>query len=399
MATKTAFIAAVPLDRLKVWVLAPSLVTQDANIDYYYDFTQSIEEYTRTFAELGISWQWQPVTMNTYREIIEMIHAEQEAGELYPLVLNLCDGDEINGTPGISVVQLLTEKHLTYTGADEYFYRITTSKIPMKKAFDKAHVPTAKWEAILTREQNTSGIFERLGAPIIVKPAVSGGSMGVGIRNVVHNETELNEQVQRMFDGYRGWNLATDGIIAEEFITGPEFTVMIVGSSRHKRQCMVLEPVERVFHPSLPDQEKFLSFDRLWEIYEDETPMPGDDNFYDYRLPDAALIEEIKQISMDAYVAVKGTGYTRVDLRMDQQTGKISVLEVNAQCGLSEDEDYTSIGAILRVSDLSFTAMIVEVINDAFRRKVQEPVAIKEKSKTPVVPLTTAAPAPRKKVK
>jgi D-alanine-D-alanine ligase len=127
--------------------------------------------------------------------------------------------------------------------------------------------------------------------------------------------------------------------------------------------------------------------------------MPGDDNFYDYRLPDATLIEQIKQISMDAYAAVKGTGYTRVDLRMDQQTGKISVLEVNAQCGLSEDEDYTSIGAILRVSNISFTAMIVEVINDAFRRKVQEPVAIKEKSKTPVVPLTTATPASRKKVK
>jgi len=25
----------------------------------------------------------------------------------------------------------------------------------------------------------------------------------------------------------------------------------------------------------LPEEEKFLSFDRLWEIYEDETPMPG----------------------------------------------------------------------------------------------------------------------------
>src|SRR6476620_253210 len=125
MATEAAFIAAVPLDRLKVWVLAPSLVTQDANIDYYYDFTQSIEEYTRTFAELGINWQWQPVTMNSYREIIDTIYSEQEAGDVYPLVLNLCDGDEINGTPGISVVQLLTEKNLTYTGADEYFYRVT----------------------------------------------------------------------------------------------------------------------------------------------------------------------------------------------------------------------------------------------------------------------------------
>jgi D-alanine-D-alanine ligase len=28
--------------RLKIWVLAPSLVTNDPNIDYYYDFSQSI---------------------------------------------------------------------------------------------------------------------------------------------------------------------------------------------------------------------------------------------------------------------------------------------------------------------------------------------------------------------
>ena len=30
------------------------------------------------------------------------------------------------------------------------------------------------------------------------------------------------------------------------------------------------------------------------------------------------------------------------------------MLEVNAQCGLSEDEDYTSIGAILRYADKTF---------------------------------------------
>src|SRR6266704_1300473 len=47
----------------KVWVLAPHLHTGDANVDYYYDFSQSIQEYTKAFAELGIEWKWQPVTM------------------------------------------------------------------------------------------------------------------------------------------------------------------------------------------------------------------------------------------------------------------------------------------------------------------------------------------------
>ena len=51
------FIPAVPLTQLKVWVLAPYLVTNDANIDYYYDFSQSIAEYTQTFKELNIDVQ------------------------------------------------------------------------------------------------------------------------------------------------------------------------------------------------------------------------------------------------------------------------------------------------------------------------------------------------------
>ena len=353
--------------QIKVWVLAPLLETNDANIDYYYDFSQSIAEYEKTFAELGIEWQWQPVTINDYPAIIDLIVKEKDFAHKTPVVFNLCDGDEVNGTPGISVVKLLEEKGLIYTGSDEYFYRITTSKIPMKKAFDKALVPSAKWKAIHDKD-DINNIFELLGTPVIVKPSISGGSMGVGIKNVVHNQTELQEQVNKMFDGYRGWDLAADGLIAESFITGPEFTVLISGSYNNPKDAKIYTPVERVFHASLPEQEKFLSFDRLWEIYEDETPMPNEANFYEYALPDASLIDEIKKISWDAFVACKGCGYTRADIRMEKETGKLYVLEVNAQCGLSEDEDYTSIGAILRFSGVSFTELVAEIINDAFIR-------------------------------
>lgn len=367
MAALKPLLSSLTNHQIKVWVLAPLLESSDANIDYYYDFTQSIAEYEKTFAELGIEWQWQPVTIKDYTAIIDLIVKERDFADKTPVVFNLCDGDEINGTPGISVVKLLEEKGLIYTGADEYFYRITTSKIPMKKAFDKARVPSAKWKAIHDTN-DIEGIFESLGSPVIVKPSVSGGSMGVGIKNVVRNQIELQEQVNKMFEGYRGWDLAADGLIAESFITGPEFTVMISGSYNNPKEAKIYTPVERVFHESLPEQEKFLSFDRLWEIYEDEAPMPNEANFYEYALPDASLIDEIKKISWDAYVACKGCGYTRADIRMDKQTGKLYVLEVNAQCGLSEDEDFTSIGAILRFSGVSFTELVAEIINDAFTR-------------------------------
>lgn len=359
----------VPVGHLKVWVLAPALENPDPNLAYYYDFSQSIEEYTTVFANLNLPWEWQPVNLQNYKSIIQDIANERQKGNHFPVVLNLCDGDEVNGAPGISVIKVLDEKNIVYTGADAFFYEITTSKIPMKIAFDAAGVCTPKWEAIEERNIIANELIHKLGSPLIVKPAVSGGSLGVGVKNVVENSKDLNDQLDKMFEGYRGWNLSSAGIIAESFIDGPEYTIMIVGSYTQPAFAKIYPPVERVFHASLPAKEKFLSFDRLWEIYEEESPMPENENFYEYEASNKDVQLAIQKIAWDAFVAVGGTGYTRVDIRVDQNTGMAYVLEVNAQCGISEDENFTSIGAILRYANQSFTELIIHIINDAFARR------------------------------
>ena len=355
-----------------IWVLAPHLESDDPNIQHYYDFTQSIAEYSKVFEELKATWKWQPVTMQNYKEVIKNIAAS--ANGKTPLVLNLCDGDEINGTPGLSIIRELEKYGLIYTGSDEYFYAITTSKIPMKKAFDKAKVSNANWRVINGKPGSVKGICKRVGTPVIIKPAVSGGSMGVSVKNVVHTEEELTQRVIEIQQGYHGWNLLADGLFVEQYITGPEYTTFITGSADDPDNCIVYEPVERVFHPSLPPTEKFLSFDRLWEIYDDETPMPENANFYEYQAVDPGMAIALKQISLEAYRSCKGKGYARLDIRKDEITGKLYMLEVNAQCGLSEDEDYTSIGAILKASNCGFSEIIGEILKDALRRSVQVPV-------------------------
>lgn len=359
-----------------IWVLAPHLESEDPNLKYYYDFTQSIAEYTKVFEELKAEWKWQPVTMENFKIVIKSI-AENKNGKT-PLILNLCDGDEVNGTPGVSVIHELEKNGLIYTGSDAHFYAITTSKIPMKRAFDKAGVSSANWRVITDKKGSTKGIAKRVGTPIIIKPAVSGGSMGVSVKNVVFTEEELTERVEEIKKGYRGWNLLADGLFVEQFITGPEFTTFITGSADDPENCKVYEPVERVFHTSLPDSEKFLSFDRLWEIYEDETPMPREENFYEYQRVKPELVAALKMLSLDAYKACGGKGYTRIDIRQDSSTGKLYMLEANAQCGLSEDENYTSIGAILKASNVTFTEVISEILKDALRRSIVKQVPVKK---------------------
>lgn len=357
-------VSAEPIRKLKVWVLIPHLETTDPNLEYYYDFSQSLEEYKRAFSLLGADWVWQPVTVKNYPEIIAGIR--KRSARKVPVVLNLCDGDEINGTPGVSVISELEKHRLIYTGASDYFYRVTTSKIPMKEAFDKYGVPSSPWKMIRSTGDLHSGLCQELGAPVIIKPAVSGGSMGVSVRNVVYTDAEMEDRVREIEAGYRGWNLLVDGLIAESFVVGREFTTFVIGSGDSIR-CY--PAVERIFHESLPDEEKFLSFDRLWEIYEDEKPMPGNANFYEYQSVSKELDKKLSEVSIQAYRSVEGVGYGRLDIRMDSNTGKLFVLEVNAQCGLSEDENYTSIGAILRFAGVSFAEVVKSIIDDAFMRR------------------------------
>ncbi len=355
---------------LFIWVLAPHLITNDANIDYYYDFSQSIEEYKKTFEELNIDWKWQPVTQDNFKQIIDEIAATTSYKT--PIFLNLCDGDEVNGTPGVSVIHYLKEKHLIFTGAEPAFYDNTTSKIIMKELFDKAGVVHAAWKPIHHAKQKLNGIFEAVGTPMIVKPAVSGGSMGLGVKNVVHTDDELKTLVKELFEGYRGWDFSFGGLVAEEFINGPEYTVFISGSYRYPKNKKVYVPVERIFHNDLPDTEKFLSFDRLWETYEKEKSLGDEEDFYQYHLPPSHLHKKIMDLSWKAYCAVSGTGYGRVDIRMDKTTGKLYVLEVNAQCGLSEDENYTSIGAIVRLGNERYSNLILHILQDAMQRHQQK---------------------------
>ncbi len=350
--------------QLFIIVLAPDVQTSNATIDYYYDFSQSIDEFMRAFSVLHINWKWQPVTMQNYKALIDEAAATHKQKQL--VFFNVCDGDEINGAPGISVINYLEQRGLIYTGADAAFYAISTSKIIMKKAFDRAGISTSPWFDITSPVFHLNGEFHQLPKPVLVKPAVSAGSFGLGVRNVVHTEGELTALVADLYKGYQGWELAAGGFVAESFIKGREFTCFLIGSGD---AIFVYPPVEILFHQQLPELEKFLSFDRLWEFYEGEKPIGDNEDFYNFFPVEEAAATEMIALSKEAYKAVGGTGYGRVDIRRDEATGTLFVLEVNAQCGLSEDENYTAIGAVLRFAGEPYHQMLGLVIQDAIARK------------------------------
>src|SRR6185295_702074 len=90
-----------------VWVIAPFLETQDPNLRQYYDYTQSIAEYQKVFSEIGCEWKWVNVTFPAIETVVKEI--KDHPTTKTKIVINLCDGDEMNGIPGLTVIDALEE--------------------------------------------------------------------------------------------------------------------------------------------------------------------------------------------------------------------------------------------------------------------------------------------------
>ncbi|MCX6622503.1 MAG: hypothetical protein NTY38_15840, partial [Acidobacteria bacterium] len=189
------------------------------------------------------------------------------------LVFNLCDGYARQGMPGLSVVRALEAAGLAFTGAGSQFYAISESKLEMKRLFREAGVPTADWAA-LPDTGAVTGVIHQLGAPVLVKPAGSSASYGIGVDSVVRTDEQVTARRDELRSGeYEQW-LAGDTIMAEQFLDGPEYTIFVGGYSDQPESLWVLPPAERIFDEAIPEAERFLSCDRYWGWYDEEAPPP-----------------------------------------------------------------------------------------------------------------------------
>jgi D-alanine-D-alanine ligase len=129
----------------------------------------------------------------------------------------------------------------------------------------------------------------------------------------------------------------------------------------------MLPPARRCFSDSIPSEERYLSYDRYWGYYKEESAPRDGEAFYWYELVEGSLRDELADLARRAYCAVAGHGYARVDARRDTVNGRLSVLEVNANCGLSGD-DQTSTGSILKLMGSSYPELIRRILDQTLER-------------------------------
>jgi D-alanine-D-alanine ligase len=125
----------------------------------------------------------------------------------------------------------------------------------------------------------------------------------------------------------------------------------------------------------LPETERFLAYNRYWGKDDEETPILTEESFCSFRLVAPTLHDKLCELSKRAYCAVGGNGYGRVDVRMDNASQELFVLEVNHNCAISStplsefsDPNATTVGTILHLAGIPFTQVMSEIIAEAFAK-------------------------------
>ncbi|MBK5256885.1 MAG: hypothetical protein JJE39_12705 [Vicinamibacteria bacterium] len=349
----------------QVFVFAPYRMTPSGPESITYGTAEFKAEVAGWMNALGADHTWMEVTPETAFGAIRQ--AQDEARRRPVVVFNLCDGIEVDGYPGLKTVGALEASGLAFTGADVSFYQLTTPKTLMKDRLIERGVSTSPFVVIKDPKLDGLRAGRDLGYPLIIKPDISAASFGISIKSVVRDDSACVAQAAAALAGERDMESYYEGVFAERFIPGREFTVLCASDPAGPSGVFVYPPVERVFHTALPSHERLLSYDRYWEKYETEEALPDRAPIYRYESAPTEWAEALRTLARDAYVALGGVGYGRVDIRRDERTGQFLVLEANCNCGLSTDGE-TSVSWILRLSGESMPKLLDRVLTDAVRR-------------------------------
>jgi D-alanine-D-alanine ligase len=259
------------------------------------------------------------------------------------LIFNIAEG--VEGRNREAQVPALCELlGIPYTGSDSATLAIALDKALGKKVLLQHDILTPKFQVMETGRERLS---PEMKFPLIVKPNAEGSSKGIGSTSVVDNEEELREKVKELLERYR------QPALVEEYISGREFTVGLLGDKRPR----VLPPMEI----------KFKKVENTRPVYDYAVKQEWEEYVY-YECP--AKLTEAEQKAMEkiaraTFWALDCRDVARVDMRMDAE-GRIYVLEVNPLPGLTPG--YSDLVLIAKACGMEYDQLIAEIMTGGLRR-------------------------------
>ncbi|GAD01017.1 D-alanine--D-alanine ligase [Agarivorans albus] len=220
---------------------------------------------------------------------------------------------------------------LPYTGSRVLGSALAMDKIRCKQIWQNIGLPTAAY-AIVERDNykpdEAASILAKLSGEVIVKPALEGSSIGMAKANSVE---ELQEAIENAFE-------YDSRVLIEQWITGAEYTVSIVGGT---------------VMPSIRMQTPHSFYDYSAKYQSSST---------EYFCPSGlteAQESQLADIALKAFKSVDCEGWGRVDFMADQQ-GNWYLLEVNTSPGMTEK---SLVPMAAKQHGLSFDQLVVSILD------------------------------------
>lgn len=261
------------------------------------------------------------------------------------VVLNWCEG-----FPGLPHSDALVARELelrgfTFTGASSDALAFCEDKRRIKRALERAGLPTPTWRVYDRAQADGWNKF-----PAIVKLVNEHCSEGLTRESVVLDERELCERIAYVLDRYR------QPALVEEFIDGREFHVSLWGNG----QVSMLPPAEMDFSLFSEVRDRLCTYEAKF--------VPGSPHYEGIRtlLPAPLSAEELcalERVCKAAYALMGCRDYGRVDVRY--RDGLFYVLDVNPNADLCAD---ASFACAAEVAGYSYGEVGSRIVRLAARR-------------------------------
>lgn len=286
-----------------------------------------------------------------------MIEADEDAYEKLrsarpDIVFNMAEGiwGESRESQMPSIMEML---RVPYTGSSPLTLSLCLHKARAKEILSHYSIPTARFVVARSEKLDIERFLE---FPMIVKPLFEGSSKGIKNDSIVNTPIELKERVQRVLMEY------SQPALVEEFLTGREFTVALLGNG----DCIKALPIVEINYSALPEGvNPIYSYEAKWVLDTPDNPL---DIFTCPAPLNDRLRTAIETVAIDAFRALDVKDWCRTDVRLDRY-GVPNIIELNPLPGILFDPKCNScFPKAARSAGMSFTELVNAVLDNARAR-------------------------------
>ena len=216
-----------------------------------------------------------------------------------------------------TVQELLEVMGIAHTGSGVSACIRAADKVLAKHAMRDAGIPTPDFYAFnetafreLGAAQALPAIEDRLEFPIVVKPAAQGSALGI---KFARTAADVPAALVSAFSYDRK-------VLLERHVSGRDLAISIIEQGGVPRALPIVEAV--------PEQEDFYDFEARYEIGRTRFVCPAE--------LDDPVAAQIQAIALEVYALLGLSGFARVDLMLESETGELYVLEADSIPGLTE---------------------------------------------------------------